>query len=245
MLSFIYNIFRRLFGKPALSAPVSPEKAIHPPDEKKVEVPRPPQPEKKVIDIREKIRHQQQKKHANRIAHREKQSVKALKSQPETPTSKTGIPLLSEHDDFAKLFRISDQKRVCRKSETWEEILIQKESVTEKPKSLKEQLKKYPEPKKELDLHGYTGAQAVIRTEAFVFESIRQKLRTIRIVVGKGLHSEGKAVLKEVVEDKLARMKQDGFIFNFKWEKDSKLKSGAIVVYLHQQRTSETLPFPY
>ncbi|NJL59382.1 MAG: hypothetical protein HC887_06805 [Desulfobacteraceae bacterium] len=232
MLSFIYNIFRRLFGKPTQSAPLSQEKPVH---EEKIKPPRSPEPErKKVIDIREKIRHQQQKKHANRLAHREKQSVKDKKSESATPTSKIGIPLLSERDDLAKLFNISDKKIVFRTSETWEEVLLQKESVPEKPKSLKEQLKKYPEPNKELDLHGFSSVQAVIRTETFISESIRQKLKTVRVIVGKGLHSEGKAVLKEVVEDKLARMKQDGFIFNFRWEKDSKLRSGAIIVYLHQ-----------
>ncbi|OQX20720.1 MAG: hypothetical protein BWK80_35435, partial [Desulfobacteraceae bacterium IS3] len=66
---------------------------------------------------------------------------------------------------------------------------------------------------------------------------LRDALRTVRIIVGKGLHSEGKAVLRDVVEEKLVSLKREGMILSFKWEKTNKLKSGAIIVYLISDNT--------
>lgn len=243
MLSFLYNFFRRLFGKKTevpsdKETPVLPEEIVF--SFPKSEAKKPDLIE--VADIKEQIRRKQQEKHAKRLAKRTKKSEKSESVKQKFQITKSGIPLLSQHHDFTELFKVSEHKTESRTKElSWEEVLLQKEEVfsEEKPVTVQERLKQYPEPNEELDLHGCTGAQAVIRTEAFIFNAIKQKLKTVRVVVGKGLHSEGKAVLKEVIEDKLARMRQEGIIFNFRWEKERKLKSGAIIVYLHTDKEAK------
>ncbi len=238
MLSFL-NFFRRLFGKKTevssdKETSVLPEEVVFSfpnPEEKKPDI-------IEFVDIKEQIRKKQQEKHAQRLAKRTKQSDKDKIVKKQSQISRSGIPMLSEYHDFTELFKVSESKTASRRKElSWEEVLLQKEEIfsEEKPLTAKDRLKQYPEPDEELDLHGCTAAQAVIRTEAFIFNAVKQKLKTVRVIVGKGLHSEGKAVLKEVIEDKLVRMKQEELIFNFRWEKDRKLKSGAIIVYLYTE----------
>src|SRR3954464_156262 len=45
---------------------------------------------------------------------------------------------------------------------------------------------------RDLDLHGFTGDEAVAETGAFLAESRRRGLRCVRIVHGKGLRSVGR-----------------------------------------------------
>jgi len=66
-----------------------------------------------------------------------------------------------------------------------------------------------------------------------MIKSARQRgLQTLRVITGKGLHSYGKAVLPEVVEEKVVELKKQNLILTFRWEKGSKRKSGALIVYL-------------
>lgn len=91
----------------------------------------------------------------------------------------------------------------------------------------------YPPPQETLDLHGCTAQEAEDKTHYFVEESCRRGLRTVRVITGKGLHSPGgKAVLPDVIEQKLSLLKKDGAIAAFNWEKKVKNKSGALLVYL-------------
>ena len=98
--------------------------------------------------------------------------------------------------------------------------------------TLKERLKRYPRPQGQLDLHGLTAIQAEQRTEAYIHTAHADGLFTLRIIVGKGLHSESGAVLPDVVQDRLKRLKRDGVVMAYRWDKGVKRKSGAVIVYL-------------
>ena len=93
-------------------------------------------------------------------------------------------------------------------------------------------LSKYPEPQDEIDLHGLKGDEAELKADFFIRDSKARGLVTIRIIVGKGTHSEGRAVLPDIVEGKIIDLKREGQIYSFKWEKGRKLKSGAVIIYL-------------
>jgi DNA-nicking Smr family endonuclease len=98
--------------------------------------------------------------------------------------------------------------------------------------TLKERLKRYPKPQGQLDLHGATALQAEQRTDSYIRTAHADGLFTLRIIVGKGLHSEAGAVLPDVVEDRLVRLKRDGLVLSYRWDKGVKRKSGAVIVYL-------------
>jgi DNA-nicking Smr family endonuclease len=98
--------------------------------------------------------------------------------------------------------------------------------------TLKERLKRYPKPQGQLDLHGATALQAEQRTDSYIRTAHANGLFTLRIIVGKGLHSEAGAVLPDVVEDRLVRHKRDGLVLSYRWDKGVKRKSGAVIVYL-------------
>lgn len=98
--------------------------------------------------------------------------------------------------------------------------------------TLKERLKRYPKPQGQLDLHGATALQAEQRTDSYIRTAHTAGTLTLRIIVGKGLHSEAGAVLPDVVEDRLVRLKRDGLVLSYRWDKGVKRKSGAVIVYL-------------
>ncbi len=89
-----------------------------------------------------------------------------------------------------------------------------------------------PEPQDEIDLHGLKGNEAELKADFFIRDSKARGLVTIRIIVGKGIHSKGRAVLPDIIEGKMIDLKREGQIHTFKWEKGKKLKSGAVIVYL-------------
>jgi DNA-nicking Smr family endonuclease len=61
--------------------------------------------------------------------------------------------------------------------------------------------KKSVKPQEELDLHGMTSDEALMRLKSFIEGSRRKGLKCILIIVGKGNHSEGgKSVLRPIVE---------------------------------------------
>jgi hypothetical protein len=61
-------------------------------------------------------------------------------------------------------------------------------------------------------------------------------LWTLRIIVGKGLHSENGPVLPDVVEDTLSALQREGVVLAFRWEGRSKRRSGSVIVYLDGRR---------
>ncbi|MDF1578580.1 MAG: Smr/MutS family protein [Desulfobulbales bacterium] len=114
-------------------------------------------------------------------------------------------------------------------------ILREKGGPGKKPLSDREKLQSYPPPQEELDLHGHTGGEAERKTANFIRQAAALKYRTIRIITGKGLHSDGPAVLPDVVEGKLQELQAEKLIFAFAWEKGEKHRSGAVLVYLPEQ----------
>ncbi|MGM0656879.1 MAG: Smr/MutS family protein [Thermodesulfobacteriota bacterium] len=101
-----------------------------------------------------------------------------------------------------------------------------------KPMPLKRRLKRYPPPEADLDLHGFTAIGAQIKARTFISSAHVQGFFTLRIIVGKGLHSEDGPVLPHVVEDLLKEMKNDNLVLSYKWEGGKRSKFGALLVYL-------------
>lgn len=87
-------------------------------------------------------------------------------------------------------------------------------------------------PGAELDLHGCHVREALVRVEAFLETAALQGLDAVRIIVGKGLHSQGSAVLPDAVEGKIVELKRRGRVATFAWEKKHKRASGAVIVFL-------------
>ncbi|MDX8395999.1 MAG: Smr/MutS family protein [Mariprofundaceae bacterium] len=56
-----------------------------------------------------------------------------------------------------------------------------------------------PVVRRDLDLHGFTRDEALVALEEFVEQALVGHQRAIEIIHGRGLHSQGKAVLKECV----------------------------------------------
>ena len=99
---------------------------------------------------------------------------------------------------------------------------------------LKKRLKRYPPVEVELDLHGYTSVGAQVKVESFISNCKFQGFFTIRIIVGKGMHSDFGPVLPDVVEDVVRQMKKQDVVIAYEWDKKKKSKSGAVIVYLKQ-----------
>ncbi|MCP4672408.1 MAG: Smr/MutS family protein [Desulfobacula sp.] len=127
-----------------------------------------------------------------------------------------------EHEDFATMLEKSfktQQVKPLKKSN---------------PMPLKKRLKRYPKVELELDLHGYNAIGAQLKLRSFIQTCKHQGFFTVRIIVGKGLHSEDGAVLPDIVEDELKEMKKQNLVIFYKWDGKKKIKSGAIIVYLKQ-----------
>lgn len=103
-----------------------------------------------------------------------------------------------------------------------------------KPLKIKKRLKRYPPPEMDLDLHGFTAIGAELKTKNFLSSCKQQGYFTVRIIVGKGLHSDFGAVLPDVIEDVVKAMKQQHIVLSYKWERKKKSSSGAMIVYLKQ-----------
>ena len=154
-------------------------------------------------------------------------------------------PDAKQYWDYRKMF--DEMGKETEPEKSFEELLEEsltgessqtliKEKITassDKTKLSKNtKLSNYPEPQDEIDLHGFKGDEAELKADFFIRDSKARGLVTIRIIVGKGTHSEGRAVLPDIVEGKIIDLKREGQIYTFKWEKGRKLKSGAVIIYL-------------
>jgi len=110
------------------------------------------------------------------------------------------------------------------------------------PQRMSDKLRQYPPPQAELDLHHYTASDAAAQTEFFIKSAAQRGLKTLRIIVGRGLHSEGRAVLPDVVERALVSLKHQDIVLSFAWEKRSKTRSGAVIVYLRKKSPESSAP---
>lgn len=122
------------------------------------------------------------------------------------------------------------------------EEAIQK-AIGEKTKSLAKKIaipnakKDYPKPQDSLDLHNYKGEEARRKTVNYLKNSQFNKLKTVRIITGKGIHSENaKAVVRGVVSETVIALKREGLVMDYEWENKTEQKSGAIIVYLATRR---------
>lgn len=90
----------------------------------------------------------------------------------------------------------------------------------------------YPSPQERLDLHGLTGPEAERKVTNFLLTARKKGLRTVAVITGKGLHSQGLPVLRDLVEGMTKAMKIGKEIRNYVWENGQREKSGAIIIYL-------------
>jgi len=118
------------------------------------------------------------------------------------------------------------------------EALRRRKSDSPAPKPslpLAKRLARYPHPQRQLDLHGCTAAVADRRAADFLQDARRRGLWTVRIIVGRGRHSESGPVLPDVVEDRLVALRRTGGILAYRWDRRDKRRSGAVIVYLEGQ----------
>jgi len=154
------------------------------------------------------------------------------KIQKESQLDKHGVKVLNTQSgnqdstensmDFAELLEESFKKGK------------EKSAKKMSPMPVRKRIKRYPPVEVELDLHGYNAIGAQVKTRSFIHSRKRQGLFTIRIIVGKGLHSDLGPVLPDVVEAVLQEMKKQNLVLWYEWDKKKKSKSGAVIVYLKQ-----------
>lgn len=156
-------------------------------------------------------------------------------------TTRTGLPVLSADEchfagedvdasaRFDQMFDPDIFDRACLSDR------YPKKAPSAKPPSLSQRIKKYPLPQDQLDLHGSTAVEATRQTVDFLIRSRRRRLQTVQIITGKGLHSEGPAVLPEVVEQKLRELEAAGDVLAFRWENGKRQESGAVIVFLSKE----------
>jgi len=176
-----------------------------------------------------------------------KQKVKKTKPSPAVKTDRKGFRVLTDEHDLYQVFgekknsQQEDFGRIFEESQQdqQQQVLLQeKKKIASEaaPLTVQERIKTYPAPQMELDLHGSTAPEAIKRTVSFIENARREKIRTVRIIVGKGLHSQGKAILPDVIEQQITRLKRKNWLLGFEWEKKDKRKSGSLVVYLVPQK---------
>lgn len=105
-----------------------------------------------------------------------------------------------------------------------------------RPVPLTKKLRRYPGPEVELDLHGFTSLEARVKARSFILSCRHQGYFTLRIIVGRGLHSDLGPVLPDVMEDLLQELKKEQMVLSYQWDRKKKARSGAIIVFLKQFR---------
>lgn len=129
-------------------------------------------------------------------------------------------------DNFAELVEVSLTAPEVRHA------LLEKKLERQRRDTAADRLLSYPAAQEELDLHGYTRDEAAVRIENFILTAHGKGFRTVRVITGKGLHSEGPAVLSQVAEKKLHELKERGLLLAYRWERKKREHSGASIVYL-------------
>ncbi|MBU8909663.1 MAG: Smr/MutS family protein [Desulfobacterales bacterium] len=167
--------------------------------------------------------------------------LKAFEKKNEIKTDKKrnqinrhGVQVLDDLSDNHN-FRENPSKEIF--SELLEESFKNREVKPAKktsPMPVKKRIKRYPPVEVELDLHGYNAIGAQVRARSFINNCKHQGFFTLRIIVGKGLHSDLGPVLPDVVEDVCKEMKKQNLVIWYEWDKKKKSKSGAVIVYLKQ-----------
>lgn len=152
----------------------------------------------------------------------EKQDNESL-SAPDSTQSHHTFEETEEEIDFTELLEASFRNKKPRKK-----------NAPKEPMPIQKRLKRYPPVETTLDLHGFTAVGAQVKARSFISSCKQKGLFTVRIIVGKGLHSDMGPVLPDVVEDVAKEMKHQGIVLSFQWEKKKKTDSGALIIYLKQ-----------
>jgi hypothetical protein len=146
------------------------------------------------------------------------------------------LPSLPDGADLGTLFGVkvdfAGEVEASLAGSDLAQVLVEKRGGVARPPTLPEKLAAYPPPQEELDLHGCTGDEATRKTSAFINGVTVLRLKTVLIITGKGLHSEGPAVLPLVVDGCLAELKLAGRILHYSWGMKGRDRSGAVVVFL-------------
>lgn len=166
----------------------------------------------------EKKEKDNQKKINKDLPHKNKHGVQVL----DHLSREEGVPQNLSEQDFAQLLEKSLKNKKSSSSANKTQI------------SVKKRLKRYPPVEIELDLHGFNAIGAEVKARSFIHTCKHRGYFTIRIIVGKGLHSDLGPVLPDVVEDLLREMKKKDLVIGYKWDKKKKSKSGAVIVYIKQ-----------
>lgn len=163
--------------------------------------------------------------------------------------NKHGLPVIEEFEDqfLDQEGGLSVAQNVSSEPLESEELeedfaLLLEESLKQKspdkkipiPMPIKKRLKRYPPPEAELDLHGFTALGAEVKAKSFISTCKHQGFFSLRIIVGKGLHSDIGPVLPDVIEDLLKILEKQNVVLAYKWDQQKKSKSGAVIVYLKQ-----------
>lgn len=160
-------------------------------------------------------------------------------------TNRHGIPVLPDSGDRSGLIPPALQEQEKREflrllnqnlGQKTRDVLMNEKGVRpgrKKVLTLKERLKRYPLPQSQLDLHGYTALKAELRAESFLKNAYGNQVHTVIVIVGKGLHSDEGAVLPDVVETLLDRLRREGTVLAYQWINEKKSRSGAVTVYLN------------
>jgi DNA-nicking Smr family endonuclease len=152
--------------------------------------------------------------------------------------NKNGIKVIQKTSDINEFFLSSASAKLTVKQPKDNErafLNAKKEGLKEqKPLSLEKRIERYPKPELTLDLHGFTSIQAKLKVENFILSSLAKGYFTLKIVTGKGNHSEFGAVLPEITEDIVNEMLSEKKILSYKWENNTKETSGSIIIYLNR-----------
>lgn len=147
--------------------------------------------------------------------------------------NKKVLPALSEGTAlFGVKVAFADEVEASLAGVDLGQVLVEKKGGVARPPTLRETLAKFPPPQEVLDLHGCTGEEAVQKTIAFINGCRALRHQTVLIITGKGLHSEGPAVLPLVVDGCLEELKLAGRILHYSWGMKGRDRGGAVTVFL-------------
>ena len=172
-----------------------------------------------------------------------KHSHAGVKNQ-DLKKDKHGIQILNSSENFTEIFQqksegdnFPDLLDLSLKGKNMQTMMIEKRDKTVPALvPLKKRLKRYPPPQKILDLHGDTASTAELKAETYIRTCRRNGIFTLRIVVGRGLHSKWGPVLPDIIEDLLIKLKKQDIVLWFNWDRKKKSRSGSLIVYLKQFR---------
>jgi hypothetical protein len=155
------------------------------------------------------------------------------KNEKKITRDKSVIPLLTD-DDFPFIDKC-DQEAQQSFAELFNLSIFDSESqaiIASEERGASAGRTLYLPPQEQIDLHGLTAAEAEHRVANFLITARQKKLMTVRIITGKGNHSQGNPVLRDLMEYLAGILKAEGRITKYAWENGQRERSGAIIIYL-------------